>query len=212
MPLWLGEQRAGVGSSWNLDVWRRLGWSPLRRECYPLGLGSRSLEVPPTPSAHPHGAETLTSEKRVLSPWAELQEFRGAPPPSAPTSHGAETPTSEKGVLSPWAGLQEFRGPPPPAPTPYGAETLTSEKGAPSSGCVRLGCGNGSRNQKQLPQIKGASPSPPASGSPPRTFHSQDLGAAWKRRSCDVQSPRPVEYGKENTELRDTSLVASTVK
>ena len=180
VPLWLGEQRAGVGSSWNLDVWRRLGWSPLRRECYPLGLSSRSLEVPP--------------------------------PPSAPTSHGAETPTSEKGVLSPWAGLQEFRGPPPPAPTPYGAETLTSEKGAPSSGCVRLGCGNGSRNQKQLPQIKGASPSPPASGSPPRTFHSQDLGAAWKRRSCDVQSPRPVEYGKENTELRDTSLVASTVK
>ena len=147
VPLWLGEQRAGVGSSWNLDVWRRLGWSPLRRECYSLGLGSRSLEVPP-----------------------------------------------------------------PPAPTPYGAETLTSEKGAPSSGCVRLGCGNGSRNQKQLPEIKGASPSPPASGSPPRTFHPQDLGAAWKRRSCDMQSPRPVEYGKENRELRDTSLVASTVK
>lgn len=147
VPLWLGEQRAGVGGSWNPDVWRRLGWSPLRRECYPLGLGSRSLEVPPTQR-----------------------------------------------------------------PPPHGAETLTSEKGAPSSGCVRLGCGNGSRNQKQLPQIKGASPSPPASGSPPRTFHSQDLGAAWKRRSCDVQSPRPVEYGKENTELRDTSLVASTVK
>ena len=48
--------------------------------------------------------------------------------------------------------------PPTQRPPPHGAETLTSEKGAPSSGCVRLGCGNGSRNQKQLPQIKGASP------------------------------------------------------
>ena len=56
-----------------------------------------------------------------------------------PTSHGGETPTSEEGVLSPWVGLQAFR---------------VAEKGAPSSGCVRLGCGNGSRNQKQLPQIK----------------------------------------------------------
>lgn len=46
VPLWLGEQRAGVGGAWNLDVWRRLGWSPLRRGSYPLGLGSRHLEVP----------------------------------------------------------------------------------------------------------------------------------------------------------------------
>lgn len=143
--LWLGEQRTGVGGAWNLDVWRRLGWSPLRRGCYPLGLGSRSLEVPPLPAS---------------------------------TSHGAET--------------------------------QTSEKGAPSSGCVRLGYGNGSKNQNRLPQIKGAGSSS-AFGSPPSTFHSQNPGAAWKRKSCDVQSPSPVKYGKVNTELRDTSLVASTV-
>ena len=144
---------------------------PLRRECYPLGLGSRSLEVAPSPQRPP------PMELR-------LQPLR-------------------KGCYPLGLGSRSLEVPPTQRPPPHGAETLTSEKGAPSSGCVRLGCGNGSRNQKQLPQIKGASPSPPASGSPPRTFHSQDLGAAWKRRSCDVQSPRPVEYGKENTELRD---------
>lgn len=145
--LWLGEQRTGVGGAWNLDVWRRLGWSPLRRGCYPLGLGSRRLEVPPTA----------------------------------------------------------------PAPTSHGAETHTSEKRAPSSGCVRLGYGNGSRKQNRLPQIKGAGSSSPAFGSPPSTFHSQNPGAAWKRKSCDVQSRSPVKYEKGNTELRDTSLAASAV-
>ena len=84
--LWLGEQRTGVGGAWNLDVWRRLGWSPLRRGCYPLGLGSRRLEVPPTaPAPTSHGAETPTSEKEVLSPWAGLQAFRGAP--HRPSAH-----------------------------------------------------------------------------------------------------------------------------
>lgn len=122
VPLWLGEQRTGVGGAWNLDVWRRLGWSPLRRGCYPLRLDSRHLEVPPPPQC------------------------------------GAAAP-------------------PPPTPRPRRAETPTSEKGAPSSGCVRLGYANTSRNQNQLPQIKGASPSSPAFGSPPRTFHSQKPGS-----------------------------------